>query len=121
MKTNNRTEPIPSAATWAGTGEAARSSTSRRIRWTAAAAGAVLALAPLAACGSDAVASESAGSSDASSAGSDAGAADALADCLAENGIETTWDTKVVALIAYIQSLGTDIDMILEAEGGMAQ
>lgn len=39
-----------------------------------------------------------------------------IVDDLAASDIETTWDTKVVAIIAYLQSLGTQIDEIMAAE-----
>ncbi|MEZ5267409.1 MAG: hypothetical protein R2714_14590 [Microthrixaceae bacterium] len=65
----------------------------RRSMWVAAAAGAVLLLAPLAACGGDSAASEVSGDPGAQSgdrgsgvAGSDPAAA--FQECLAENGIE---------------------------------
>lgn len=45
----------------------------------------------------------------------------AIAADLAAAGIESPWDAKVIALIAYIQSLGTDLESILEAEAGAPQ
>ncbi len=39
-----------------------------------------------------------------------------IVDDLAGSGITTTWDTEVVALIAYLQRLGTDIGAITAAE-----
>lgn len=45
----------------------------------------------------------------------------AIAADLADAGIESPWDAKVIALIAYIQSLGTDLESILEQEEGASQ
>ncbi|HID40278.1 MAG TPA: hypothetical protein EYP36_12300, partial [Calditrichaeota bacterium] len=35
--------------------------------------------------------------------------AEEIVASLKESGIETTWDRKIIALIAYLQRLGTDI------------
>jgi cytochrome c oxidase cbb3-type subunit I/II len=43
--------------------------------------------------------------------------AQVIVDDLAESGIETTWDKEIIALIAYLQSLGTDLDTITAEEG----
>lgn len=43
--------------------------------------------------------------------------ADAIVADLARSGIEARWDEEVIALIAYMQRLGTDLPAILEAEG----
>lgn len=42
--------------------------------------------------------------------------AQVIVDDLAENDIETSWDKQIVAMIAYLQSLGIHIDAITAAE-----